>query len=139
MVKLFTQHFNLRKLQKLIKRHLHVAHCMSLVARDIAHARPKFANKHILGMLFTLAKSSNIKKEPCLYATQMLTRIAYHLLGMVDELPPSLTKQALAPQRTLRRLVKESQKGKQIQEHSSSNKGEELEIPEKFEVSTTKA
>ena len=82
-----------------------------MMARHISQPRPKFA-KLMLDILFAHAKTSNIKIDLCLYAGHMLTRIAYHLLGMVDELPPPLTKKALAPQRTLRRLVKESQKGK---------------------------
>ena len=56
---------------------------MSLAARDIAQARPKVA-KYILELLYGHAKSNNIKAEPCLYAGQMLTRVAYHLLGIID-------------------------------------------------------
>ena len=62
----------------------------------------------------------------------MLTRIAYHLLGMAKALPQPLMQQVQAPQRSLRRLVKESQKGKQEQtkEDSTLDEGEEVEIPE---------
>ena len=111
LVQLFMQHFNLRRPQKFTRPNLHVTHSMSLTIRDIAQSRPKFA-KHVLNMLFAHAKSSNIKTKPYLYAVHMLTRIAYHLLDVVDELPLPLTRQALAPQRTLRKLVKESQKRK---------------------------
>ena len=84
---------------------------MSLAARDIAQARPKVA-KYILELLYNHAKSSNLKTEPCLYAGQMLTRIAYHLLGITEELPPALSRQAPTPQRPTRRLVKAVEKEK---------------------------
>ena len=64
---------------------------MSMATKDIAQAWPKVA-KYILELLYGHAKSSNIKVEPCLYAGQMLTRIAYHLLGIIDKLPPDLSR-----------------------------------------------
>ena len=112
-IQLFPQHFNLKRLHKFTEPNLHVTHNMSLVARDISQSRPKFA-KHVLDMVHARAMSSNIKAKLCLYSNHMLTRIAYHLLNMVDELQPPLTRQALASQRMLRRLVKESQKEKQV-------------------------
>ena len=110
-LQLFTQHFNLRKPQNFTRPNLHIAYSMSLVAKDISQAKPKFA-RYILELLYNHAKSSNLKTEPCLYARQMLTRIAYHLLGIIDELPPALTRQAPAPQRPTRRLVKAIEKEK---------------------------
>ena len=67
----------------------------------------------------------------------MLTRIAYHLLGITEELPPALARQALAPQRPTRRLVKAVEKEKKDQEPSSSEEGEEIEVPQDFETSET--
>ena len=116
-LQLFTQHFNLRKPHRFTRPNLHMEYSMSLAARDIAQARPKVA-KYILELLYNHAKSSNLKSEPCLYVGQMLTRIAYHILDMTKKLPLSLTQQALVPQRSLRRLVKEAQKGKQVQKPS---------------------
>ena len=111
-LQLFTQHFNLCKPQKFTRPNLHIAYSMSLAAKDIAQSRPKFA-RYILELLFNHAKSSNIKLEPCLYARHMLTRIAYHPLDMTNELLAPLTRQAPAPQSSLRRLIKTPNKGKQ--------------------------
>ena len=108
-LQLFTQHFNLRKPQKFTRPNLHVAYSKSLAGRDITQARPKFAC-YILELLYSHAKSNNIKTKPCLYARHMLTSIAYHLLDMVEELPPTLTRETSAPQRSLRRLVKAAYK-----------------------------
>ena len=66
-LQLFTQHFNLRKPQKFTRPNLHIAYSMSLAARDISQARPKFA-RYILELLYNHAKSNNIKTKPCLYA-----------------------------------------------------------------------
>ena len=82
-LQLFTQYFNLWKPQKFTRPNLHIAYSMSLATKDIPQAWPKVA-KYILELLYGHAKSSNIKAEPCLYAGQMLTRIAYHLLGIID-------------------------------------------------------
>ena len=93
--------------------------------------------KYILELLYGHAKSSNIKVEPCLYAGQMLTRIAYHLLGIIDQLPPALSRQAPTIQRPTRRLVKMADKEKKVPESSSSEEGEEIEVPQDFETSET--
>ena len=90
-LQLFTQHFNLKKPQKFTRPNLHMAYSMSLAAKDITQSRPKFA-KYILELLYSHTKSISIKLEPCLYAGHMLTKIAYHLLDMSDELPPPLTR-----------------------------------------------
>ena len=110
-LQLLTQHFNLRKPHKFTRSNLHIVYSMSLAAQDISQARPKFA-RYILELLYNHAKSSNIKTKPCLYARQILTRIAYHLLDMIDDLPLALTRQAPAPQRPTQILVKAAKKGK---------------------------
>ena len=90
-LRLFTQHFNLRNPQKFTRPHRGIAHCMSLAAKDIPQARPNFAN-YVLKNLQAHANSSNVKQEPCLYASHMLTRIAYQALGMQEELPKAITQ-----------------------------------------------
>ena len=85
-LKLFTQHFNLKKPQKFTRPHTRVAYSMSLAAKDISQARPNIT-KHILNLLYEHAQSVNLKNEPYTYAGHMLTRIAYHALSMSDQMP----------------------------------------------------
>ena len=63
---------------------------MSLAAKDISQARPSFA-KHVLDQLFEHAGTVNLKNEPYLYASHMLTRIEYHALGASDKPETYLT------------------------------------------------
>ena len=72
-LKLLTQHFNLKKPQKFTRPHTRVAYSMSLAARDISQARPNFA-KHVLDSLYEHVGSVNLKNEPYLYASHMLTK-----------------------------------------------------------------
>ena len=62
-LKLFKQHFNLKKPQKYTRPHTRVAYSMSLAARDISQSRPNFA-KHVLDSLFEHAGLVNLKNEP---------------------------------------------------------------------------
>ncbi|KAI5061272.1 hypothetical protein GOP47_0023777 [Adiantum capillus-veneris] len=128
-LKLFTQHFNLRKPARFIRPHLRVTHNLSLATLGLSQARPNFS-KHVLDSIKAHSKSSSIKTEPCLYAGHMLTRIAYHALGMDDELPPPLSQSAMP--KPLKERTK-SAKGKAViseeEESSSSGEEEELEIP----------
>ena len=61
------------------------------LAKDIPQACPNFAN-YVLKNLQAHANSSNVKQEPCLYVSHMLTRFAYQALGMQDELPKAITQ-----------------------------------------------
>ena len=104
---------------------------MSLAAKDIPQARPNFAN-YVLKNLQTHANSSNLKQEPCIYASHMLTRIAYQALGMQGELPLPIKQTKPAPMRPFKRLVK----GLCQEEETSLEGEEELNIPKNFEIST---
>ena len=97
-LKLFTQHFTFLKPPKYTRPHLKVAHSMSLAAMIVSQTRPNFA-KFIFDQMASHAKSSNIKTNPCLYASHMLTRVAYQAVGMIDKLPAPL-EQAIPKHKT---------------------------------------
>lgn len=85
-LKLFTQHFNLKKPQKYTHPHTRVAYIMSLAAKDISQDRPNFA-KHVLDQLCEHVGTVNLKNEPYLYASHMLTKIALPRLGRKRQTP----------------------------------------------------
>lgn len=135
-MRLFTQHFMLRKPPKYTRPNLRIAHCMSLVAAEISQPRPNFS-KLMLGNMIQHAKSGNINKEPYLYASQMLMHVAYQAVRMADQLPKPLA-QVGVPQRPMR-----LQRGKkQIEEVDSDSCGDKAgynspDIPKDFETSTS--
>lgn len=70
---LFTQHFMLQKPPKYTRPNLQLAHIMSMAAIEITQPRPK-STKYVQGGMTSHAKSSNINKEPYLYASHMQIR-----------------------------------------------------------------
>ena len=137
-LKLFTQHFNLKKPQKYTHPHTRIAYSMSLAAKDISQVRPNFA-KHVLDQLFEHAGTVNLKNEPYLYANHVLTRIAYQALGESDKLPEPITHSAPRIPRSLRRLNRGPREGRadkapMEEGEESSSTGEETDIdPENIE------
>ena len=131
-LKLFTQHFNLKKPQKYTHPHTRIAYSMSLAAKDISQDRPNFA-KHVLEQLFEHVGSVNLKNDPYLYASHLLTRIAYQALGESDKLPAPIAHSVPKVPRSLRRLNRGPREGRADkapveEDEESSSAGYDTEV-----------
>lgn len=99
LLKLFIQHFMLKKPPKYTRPQLRVTHSMSLVAVEILQGKSNFA-KNLLDHSKAHANLVNTNSDPYLHVGYMMTRIAYQAVGVIDDLPQLLT-QAAAPQGSL--------------------------------------
>lgn len=117
-----------------------MAHALSLAAAGISQPKPNFS-KHVYDQLIDHAQSQNLKNSPALYASHVLTRIAYQAVGMADQLPAPLT-QTSASTRPIR-ASRAQGKGKakleeeEAEDQSSEEGEEEVDIPEGFEVASS--
>ena len=91
-LRVHTQHFTTGKQH----RHTHPSIRMAyLFTRAHMQGTYQYCNygKIVLDSLTTYSKSKGILSAPFIHNGLVLTRIAYHALGMIDKLPPLVTQQ----------------------------------------------
>lgn len=85
-LRLYEQHFSIRKPERYTTTPMGVTIAFSFAQFGIPQARPNFVT-FILNSIVQHASSRSIVRKPYLFASHMLTTIAYQAIGMIDDLP----------------------------------------------------
>ena len=95
------QHFTTGKQHRHTLPSVRLAHLFTKAYTSGVYQYINYGNL-VLDLLISYAKTKGILTAPFIYNGLILTRIAYHAIGMIDDLPPPLTqryelKRALSP------------------------------------------